>query len=292
MRRNILSRILLTALVALTMTTAVKAQSFSPFILSGKATKLGMGDVSFLAPELATQKVDAAVSYGQWKPGSLAYATLQAGGFLALNDNFGIRLDYRNNLFSAFDLIDENGNVKGSVKPGEQRILLGASVRLADVVVIDVNGKYLSADLAGNKASAFAGDVAVNYVKEGLTLGLKGLDIGTKYNYGSTAYSLPMRVMAGGSYRIAPSQQHAVTFGADLGYILPKEYSAFTAALGTEYAFNQMIFARAGYHFSSAVAPRFASFGLGFAFKGIGLDAAYLLGPSGNAWTAGLRVTL
>ena len=33
-------------------------------------------------------------------------------------------------------------------------------------------------------------------------------------------------------------------------------------------------------------------FGLGFAFKGIGLDAAYLLGPSGNAWTATLRVTL
>ncbi|MBQ6300600.1 MAG: PorV/PorQ family protein [Bacteroidales bacterium] len=292
MRHNILSRILLTCVVALTTTTAVNGQSFSSFILSGRATTLGMGDVSFLTPELAVQKIDAAVSFGQWKPGSLAYSTLQAGGFLALNESFGIRLDYRNNLFQAFDLVDENGNVKGSVKPGEQRILLGASFRLADVVFIDVNGKYLSADLAGNKASAFAGDVAVNYVKDGLTVGLKGLDIGSKYNYGSTAYSLPMRVMAGGSYRIAPGEKHAVTFGADLGYILPKEYGAFTAALGTEYAFNQMIYARAGYHFSSAVAPRFASFGLGFAFKGVGLDAAYLLGPSGNAWTVGLHVTL
>ena len=34
------------------------------------------------------------------------------------------------------------------------------------------------------------------------------------------------------------------------------------------------------------------SFGLGFAFKGIGLDAAYILGPVANAWTATLRVTL
>lgn len=292
MRRNILSRILLTCLVALMTLMTAKAQSFSSFILSGKAPTLAMGDVSFLAPELTVNKVDAAVSYGQWKPGSMAYSALQAGGFLALKDSFGIRLDYRNNSFAAFDLVDENGNVKGSVKPGEQRILVGAAFRVADVIVIDVNGKYFSADLAGNKASAFAGDVAVNYVKDGLTLGLKGADIGTKYNFGSTAYSLPMRVLAGGSYHIAPGEQHAVTLAADLGYILPKEYGAFTAALGTEYAFNQMIFARAGYHFSSAVAPSFASFGLGFAFKGIGLDAAYLLGSSGNAWTATLKVAL
>ena len=148
------------------------------------------------------------------------------------------------------------------------------------------------ASLAGQNATAFAGDIAFNYLKDGLTLGVKAADLGTKYSFGSTAYSLPMRVVAGGSYRLAPTEQHAVTFGADLGYILPQEYKAFTAAIGTEYAFNQMIFARAGYHFSSAVAPRFASFGLGFAFHGIGLDAAYLLGPSGNAWTAGLRVTL
>ena len=150
----------------------------------------------------------------------------------------------------------------------------------------------MSSDIVGNKASAFAGDVAFNYVKDGLTVGLKGADIGMKYKFGDTPYALPMRVMAGGSYRIAPGEKHAVTLAADLGYILPKEYGAFTAALGTEYTFNQMIYARAGYHFSSAVAPRFASFGLGFAFKGIGLDAAYLLGPSGNAWTAGLHFTL
>lgn len=67
---------------------------------------------------------------------------------------------------------------------------------------------------------------------------------------------------------------------------------AFTAAAGAEYSFNQLVFARAGYHFSSAVAPRFASFGLGFAFKGIGLDAAYLLGQTANAWTLTLRVAL
>lgn len=292
MRRNILSRILLTGLFALTALTTVKAQSFNAFILSGKASTLGMGDVAFLAPELASHKVDAAVSYGQWAPASLKYSTVQAGGFLGLNDSFGIRLDYRNNLFAAFDQIDENGNVKGTVKPTEQRILVGATFRLAETFYIDVNGKYLSSDIVGNKASAFAGDVAFNYVKDGLTVGLKGADIGMKYKFGDTPYALPMRVMAGGSYRIAPGEKHAVTLAADLGYILPKEYGAFTAALGTEYAFNQMIYARAGYHFSSAVAPRFASFGLGFAFKGIGLDAAYLLGPSGNAWTAGLHVTL
>ena len=292
MRSKLISRILLTSLIALAAIPAVQAQSFNSFILSGKASDLAMGDLSFRTPDLAAHKVDVALSFGKWAPKQLNYSALQAGGFLALNDRFGIRLDYRNNIFSEFMQIDENGNEKGTVKPGEQRIMAGVSLRIADNIFIDVNGKYLSTDIAGNKASAFAGDVAFNYMKDGLTLGIKGADLGTKYTFGSTPYSLPMRVMAGGSYAIAPGGKHAVTFGADLGYILPQEYKAFTAAIGTEYAFNQMIFARAGYHFSSAVAPRFASFGLGFAFKGIGLDAAYLLGQAANAWTVGLHVAL
>ena len=114
----------------------------------------------------------------------------------------------------------------------------------------------------------------------------------TKYSFGSPAYALPMRVVAGGSYRLAPAEKHAFTLGADLGYILPQEYKAFTAAVGAEYAFSEMVFARAGYHFSSAVAPRYAAFGLGFSFKGIGLDAAYLLGQAANAWTLTLKVCL
>ena len=290
MRSKLISRILLTSLIALASFPAAQAQSFNSFILSGKASDLAMGDIAFKTPDLAAHRVDVTLSFGKWAP--LDYSALQAGGFLTLNERFGLRLDYRNNLFPAFTQIDENGNEKGTFKPGEQRILAGISLCVADNLFIDVNGKYLMTSMAGQNATAFAGDIAFNYLKDGVTLGVKAADLGTKYSFGSTAYYLPMRVVAGGSYRLAPTEQHAVTFGADLGYILPQEYQAFTAAIGTEYAFNQMIFARAGYHFSSAVAPRFASFGLGFAFKGIGLDAAYLLGPVANAWTVGLHVTL
>ena len=292
MRRNPISCILLTVALVLTALPTAYAQSFNSFILSGKAGDLAMGDLALRTPDLALQKMRADVLFGKWAPQQFNYSALQAGAFMALNDRFGLRLDYRNNLFPEFTQIDQNGNEKGTFKPGEQRILAGVSLRLADNLFIDVNGKYLMADMAGQKATAFAGDVAFNYVKDGLTVGVKGADIGSKYSFGSMAYALPMRVMAGGSYRIAPGDKHAVTLGADLGYILPQEYKAFTAAIGTEYAFNQMIFARAGYHFSSAVAPRFASFGLGLAFKGIGLDAAYLLGQAANAWTVGLHVAL
>ena len=294
MRRHLISSIL-TVILALSSLTSLQAQSFSSFILSGRADNLAMGDISFRTPDLAAHKVDVALSFGKWAPQQFNYAALQAGGFLALGERFGIRLDYRNNLFPEFVQFDANGNEKGTAKPGEQRILAGVSLKLADNLYIDVNGKYLMADMAGSKASAFAGDVAFNYVKDGMTLGVKAADLGSKYRFseiGGTAYSLPMRVVAGGSYCLTPSEKHAVTLGADLGYILPQEYKAFTAAVGAEYAFNQLVFARAGYHFSSAIAPRFASFGLGFAFKGIGLDAAYLLGSSGNAWTVGLHVTL
>ena len=291
MRRKPISCIL-TLLLLLSAVPVVRAQSFSSFILSGRADNLASGDLAFRTPDLLTHQVDASVSFGKWMPQQLNYGALQAGVFLALNDRFGLRLDYRDNLFPEMAVIDENGNEKGSTRPGEQRILAGVSLQLSDRLVLDVNGKCLMAGLADRKASAFAGDVAVNYVKDGLTLGVKAADVGSKYRFDTDASSLPMRVLAGGSYRLAPAEKHSLLLGADLGYILPQEYKAFTATAGAEYAFNQMIFARAGYHFSSAVAPRFASFGLGFAFKGIGLDAAWLLGQAGNAWTVTLRVAL
>ena len=291
MRKKRISCILTAVLAVLTATTAVNAQSFSSFILSGRADCLAMGDISFQTPDLAAHKVDVALSFGKWAPRQLNYSALQAGGFLALGDRFGLRLDYRNNLFPEFTQIDENGNEKGTFKPGEQRILAGVSLKLGDGLFLDVNGKYLSADMVGNKASAFAGDVAFNYAKDHLTLGVKAADLGSKYSFGQTAYALPMRIMAGGSYSLAPADKHAITLGADLGYILPQEYKAFTAAVGAEYAFSQMFFARAGYHFSSAVAPRFSSFGLGLNIKGVGLDAACLFGQT-SAWTVTLRVSL
>lgn len=289
MRRFLISCILTAAVAA---SSVANAQSFSSFILSGRADRMAMGDIAFGTPDLAAHQVDVALSFGKWAPQQLNYSALQAGGFLALGERFGVRLDYRNNLFPEFVQIDQNGNEKGTSKPVEQRILAGVSLRLTDNIFIDVNGKYMMADLAESKASAFAGDIAFSYAKDGMTLGVKAADLGTKYSFVKTASSLPMRVMAGGSYCLSPADRHTLTLGADLGYILPQEYKAFTAAVGAEYAFNQLVFARAGYHFSSAVAPRFASFGLGLNIKGIGLDAAYLLGQASNAWTLSLRVAL
>ena len=184
MRRHLISCILTLILAA----TAVNAQSFSSFILSGRADNLAMGDITFRTPDLAAHRVDAAVSFGKWAPQQLNFSALQAGGFLALSEGFGLRLDYRTNLFPEFTQIDVNGNEKGTFKPSEQRILLGASLKLGDNLYIDVNGKYFSTDLAGNNASAFGGDVAFHYVKDGLTLGLKGADLGTKYSFGENAW--------------------------------------------------------------------------------------------------------
>ena len=292
MRKHIIFSILTAAVLSLSAMPAAKAQSFSQFILSGKAGSLAMGDISFVTPELAAGRMQAAVSYGQWTPASLKYGALQAGGFFAPSENLGIRLDYRNNMFSAFETIDANGNPGGTVKPSEQRILAGASLRLAGKFFIDVNAKYLMADMGSAKASCFGGDLGLSLHESGMTVGLKLADLGTEYSFGQNAYSLPMRVQAGGSYALSFAEVHSLTLGADLGYILPEEYHSFMAAAGLEYAFNQMIFARAGYRYASAVAPSFASFGLGFAFKGIGLDAAYLLSKPGNAWTVTLRVSL
>lgn len=292
MKKNLV--LFLTAAWMLLVPAAAKSQSFNPFILSGRADRLATGDLSFLTPDLQAGSVDAALSYGRWLPGEMPYGALQASGFLALRDGFGIRFDYRSNAFSAFEAFDGQGNSSGQVRPTEMRFLAGVSFRLNEHLFVDVNGKYLSAAVSALSlhAKAFAGDLAVSYANGGLTLGLKAADLGTKYDYGKTAWPLPARILAGGSYGMEVADGHTVTAGADLGYIFPKAYSSFTATAGVQYAWKQLFFARAGYHHSSAIAPRFAAFGAGVLFHGVGLDGAWLTGPAGNAWTVTVKVCL
>ena len=292
MRKRIYTLTLTATVIALLSVPASRAQSFSSFILSGRADVLATGDLSFLTPDLDAGRISAGVSYGKWMPATLDYSAIQAGAFFAANENLGFRLDYRKNLFATINLIDFNGNEKGSFRPEEERILAGVSLRFAEKFYVDVNAKYLNTWMPDHKANCFAGDLGVSMAEGGMTIGLKLADLGTKYDLGNGAYSLPMRVLLGGSYAIVPAEKHTLTLGADLGYILPKEYNALMAAAGLQYAFDNMVFARAGYRYGGSGAPSFASFGLGFAFKGVGLDAAYLLGQAGNAWTAGLHVTL
>ena len=289
MRTPIFRIIIAACILAVTARFEASGQAFSSFILSGKAGESAMGNISFNRPQLLGSKVDATLSYGKWMPSQLDYSPLHAGVFLALGDNFGIRAGYRSNLYSPIASIDVNGNEKGSFKPQEQQISAGISLRIGEGMVLDATGKYLSAEMAGNKGAAFAGDIALSYVSDGLTLGVKGADIGSSYSFGHEAHSLPMRIMAGGSYLLAPAGKHSLTLGGDLGYVLPQIYKSFIAAAGLEYSFDSMVFARAGYHFSSGAAPRYAAFGLGVAFSGIGLDAAYTISQASTGWTLTLR---
>lgn len=290
--RSPVIRIIAACLALLTVSTIARSQSFSTFQLSGRADRLAMGDLSFLRPELGTQRVEAEVNYGRWLPGIMTCSMLQAGAFVSTGDNFGIRLDYRNNFFPEFSGFDDDGNPYDSGKTSEQRILAGVSFAVGEGLQFDLNGKYLIGVLAGEKGFAVAGDLAFRYSRGAWTFGIKGSDIGSKYSFGESAWSLPARVEAGGSYGLVFAERHGLTLGADAGYIFPQGYRAFTAAAGAEYSFNRMIFARAGYRYATSVAPRFASFGLGLTLKGFSLDATLLLLPTGHAWTAGLRFSL
>ena len=62
----------------------------------------------------------------------------------------------------------------------------------------------------------------------------------------------------------------------------PSQPMLVKAGAGCEYSFNEMVFARVGYHYGDAVnvVPSYASFGLGLKFFGVTLDAAYLVADS------------
>ena len=64
------------------------------------------------------------------------------------------------------------------------------------------------------------------------------------------------------------------------------------AALGAQYGWNDMVFARAGFHLGTGKAPlpTYASVGLGVKFVGVHLDVSYLLASKvlGNTLCVGI----
>lgn len=183
-----------------------------------------------------------------------------------------------------------NGQSNGTFTSLDQAIGVNYAKKIIDNVSLGIGLKYINSQIIGNNVignssfhtgQAMAGDVGLFGMagkKENFKLnyGIALANIGSKVNYGQQDFNLPANVRLG----VTPTFQknkNKIMFGLEVNnyfYGAPLAYS-----IGTEYSFNNTVYARAGYWNGNDAFANYFTFGLGGRImKQVGLDFAYRIG--------------
>lgn len=278
---------ILTLIMASVCSFAATAQTLPSLLVNSDPKAMGAAGMSLLGSDAyalqgyaaSTALMDgtaaAGVSYGIWQPSAASDKLLGAAAAVRLG-RFSVALDYKNFMQPAYELIGPTGSanqVTPTFKPGESSYALGLGFRIVPGLSAAVTVRSTSSSLSPDaKASAFGADVSAMYSKDRLRTALAVCNLGGKVNYGANSYAQPMLVKAGGAFEVI----EGLRTGAEFSYLFE---GVFNAAAGVEYSYKGIVAARAGYHFGDKAkgVPSFVSLGLGAGFKGVQLNAAYLL---------------
>ena len=290
-----MKRVLLGALVALAACITASAQDAASVAmdfsaLPRSAEALSQGGLNFLETAgsrlAAGHDLSARIDFANWKSASPT-TYINADVYKAFGEKFALNLVLSSGKGEAYENYTGLGVSSGTFTPKD--FLLGAGFAMkTDPLVVEIAGKLLSRTLAPEKKiSAFALDIlaSTTLLDDNLAVsgGLTGLGSTVKSSSGDK-YHIPMAITAGGNY----SLPFGLGVGAQMDYYIFG--GGFRAGFGAEYAFKEMVFARAGYNFGGhTFLPSYFSAGLGFKYAGVGLDLAYLLSETlGGSLMAGL----
>ena len=273
----------LISLMVIALPFMASGQGASSLLIPTNNRSLAMAGV-FVQPSAKT--FDSNVSYGIWAPGTAANTVIAADAFLRIGDKLAFTLEGKDFVDKPYVISGEQGSSQGTFTPNDLILSLGAYYNIINGLSAGLKFKYLNSSIAADaKGNVFCGDVEVSYGGESWSATLAGRNIGTNINYSGTAYAIPTYVAVGGQW--APIT--GLTVAAEADYLFS---GAFMAGLGAEYAFRDMIFARAGYHYGDAAKalPGFASLGLGAKIAGVKLDASWLFASKtiGNSFLISL----
>lgn len=282
--------IIIIALLLSSLTASAQSQSALPWMRIGRGAETqGMADAALVADQsvawssftnsalipFTARKLSAGLSYELWQADKTNY--INAGFSYNIKDRFGVAFGVSYGMGKAYDVYGDNGFQQGTFTPSNFQINLGGSYRFLSFMSVGLNIRVAGQTLTSAvRSNTFAGDLMVMGQFSDFRCALGVVNTGT-----------PVRDNAGVEFNIASSakldlgyskhlaEKHGIGAYLDADYYF---YGAFGAALGAQYAFNDMLFVRAGYRLGSkAVIPSYASLGLGFKFKGFHIDAAYLL---------------
>ena len=283
-----MKKILTIIIASVCISAAAAAQALPSLLVNSDPKAMGAAGMSLLGSDayalqgyaasaaLMDATAAAGVSYGIWQPAAASDKVLGASAAVKLAGKFSIALDYKNFMQPEYELMSPNGSsnrVTPVFKPGESSYALGLGFAfvpgLSAAVTVRSTGSKLSPDA---KASAFGVDVSAMFSKDKLKAALAVCNLGGQVKYGEKSYAQPMLVKAGAAFNIV----EGLKTGAEFSYLFE---GVFNASAGVEYSYKGIVAARAGYHFGDKAkgVPSFISLGLGAGFKGVQLNAAYLL---------------
>lgn len=245
------------------------------------------------ATALSPFKGAFAASYTMWQPTTTDNQLMSLSGFIKMGKRSAISLGSRLFLYPAYDLSNPQGSVTGAFNPRELSVDLGYAYNISGSFSASATVHYISSKLGTEAAgSAYAADLGLMYQPGNLSLGLTATNLGSKIDYGYGPYSLPAQIKLGAGYRFSLQEKHLLTATVQAGYLIVN--SEITAGIGLEYSYNNLISLRVGGHYGDPEKgiPSHLSAGLGFNFKGLTLNAAYLLAqkdsPLANSLSVGL----
>lgn len=298
-----MKKICTSLLAAALFAGSISAQTLPSLLTGSDAASLGTASASVgkasgaysLEGNVASMsfnedRLSAGVSFGLWQPSYAEDKIIGAGASYRPGDRFALGLQFKNLRQPSYDIVSENGSVKGSFTPGETSIALGAAYSITDFLSVGVTGRMVRSTL-GEDASAgvFGADAALFFRKDALSAGLSVNNLGGKVNYGGDDYNQPTLVRVGSAYRFGDPKASAVTPSVEADMLFE---GGFMAGAGVEYSYKSMLFARGGVHYGDEekAVPTYVSLGLGARFMGVSLDVAYLTANDilGNTITFGL----
>lgn len=297
---------LVTAAFSIALSTNLYAQIAVPFLrIPPDARHSGMGNLG-----VATS-ADASANFNN--PAKLAFTDRSFGGNFTrfawlkqLTNDIHMtnisgyykpksRQDAIGVYYQAFDngtvsFLAPNGQYNGTFQSLDQAVGMNYAKKIIDKLSLGIGLKYIHSNIIGdnvingssmNAGQAVAGDMGLFGMagkKDNFKLnyGIALSNIGGKMNYGRQNFNLPANVRLG----IAPTFQkdkNKIMFGLEVNqffYGAPLAYS-----IGTEYSFNNTVYARAGYWNGNDAFANYFTFGLGGRImKQVGLDFAYRIG--------------
>ena len=177
----------------------------------------------------------------------------------------------------AYDIYNDSGKATGKYAPGQMKLGVGVAWRFVDFLSAGLNLRYAMQTLAPQVANnAFAADFVLMGKFGDFAVSAGALNFGTPVKSFSGQLFFPAAsVKLAGMYDAVYASAHGLQINIDADYYLN---NSFTAALGAQYGWKDMLFVRAGYRYAaeSCPLPSFASVGLGCKFKGVRIDLTYL----------------
>lgn len=258
------------SILALALASAAYAQSLPALLVPTDTRALSMGGVR-LAKDAPQLSADA--YFGMWAPKTADNTLIGADVWFKIGDKLALYAEGKDFMDKPYSISGDEGSVKGTFKPYDLIIGLGAEYRITDALSAGLTLRSVTSALAEkNKGGSFCGDIFVRYGGEKWGVELAGRNIGTKISYGSDSYAIPSLVGVDGFYK--PLEGLTVAGEADLLF-----NGALMAGVGAEYGFKDIAFARAGFHYGgpAKALPAFLSLGIGGKYAGFRLDGTFLL---------------